>query len=269
MTYSVTVTNFSSTTSEQQLHDFFSFCGKIESIQIKDKTAYVNFEKAASANTAALLNGGSLDGAHITVVSEVDHPESDDEHHDENPIQQSDKPRAGIAAEYLAKGYTLSDDILQRAIEFDKSKGISKRFLSFLHNLDSTVGAKVGGEGATLSNVVTAKVTPIVSDVQAKVQPVVNDGVNRARTLDEQQGLSRTASGYYASAIASPLGQKVRAFYTTTTKQVIDIHEEARRIADSNKTTTAAQPAAGANVTGGPTTAEPTAAQLGAPVAGA
>jgi len=50
---------------------------------------------ATDAKQAALLNGGSLDGAHITVVSEADHPESDDEHHDEHPIQQSDKPRAG------------------------------------------------------------------------------------------------------------------------------------------------------------------------------
>lgn len=40
---------------------------------------------------------------------------------------------------------------------------------------------------------------------------------------------------YYSKAIRSPLGQKVRAFYTTTSKQVMDIHEEARRIA-SQKT---------------------------------
>ena len=35
--------------------------------------------------------------------------------------------------------------------------------------------------------------------------------------------------------IMSPLGQKVRAFYTDTSKQVRDIHEEARRIADHEK----------------------------------
>jgi len=36
-------------------------------------------------------------------------------------------------------------------------------------------------------------------------------------------------------AITSPLGQKVRSFYTDTSKQVLDIHEEARRIADHEK----------------------------------
>ena len=36
---------------------------------------------------------------------------------------------------------------------------------------------------------------------------------------------------YYTRALASPWGQKVKAFYTTTSKQVFDIHEEAKRIA--------------------------------------
>ena len=40
---------------------------------------------------------------------------------------------------------------------------------------------------------------------------------------------------YYLKAISSPLGQRVRAFYTESSKQVQDIHEEARRIADHEK----------------------------------
>lgn len=40
---------------------------------------------------------------------------------------------------------------------------------------------------------------------------------------------------YYAKAMASPLGLKVKEFYTTTSKQVRDIHEEARRIAAEEK----------------------------------
>lgn len=39
---------------------------------------------------------------------------------------------------------------------------------------------------------------------------------------------------YYSMALSSPFGQKVRAFYTTTTKQVLDIHDEAKRIASSS-----------------------------------
>jgi len=263
MPYTVTVTNFSPTTKESQLHDFFSFCGKIDSIQIKEKTAYVHFEKPASANTAALLNGGSLDGAHITVHSDVEHPETDDEHANVTGtgtgIEQHEKPRAGIAAEYLAKGYLLSDDILGRAIEFDKNKGISKRFLTYLNSLDSTIGNKVGGEGATLSGTVQAKVQPVVSDVHAKVTSAANDGLTRAKTIDEQKGITKTASSYYSSALSSAFGQKVLSFYTSTTKQVVDIHEEALRIKASH------QPATSTNLSGAPTTAEP--APIPAPVA--
>ena len=90
------------------------------------------------------LNGGSLDGATLSVTSDVEH--KDEEGADEStPIDQTDKPRAGskyallafriavnvycfhdpVAAEYIARGYKLSDNILQRAIEID-----SKPYLS-------------------------------------------------------------------------------------------------------------------------------------------
>ena len=50
---------------------------------------------------------------------------------------------------------------------------------------------------------------------------------------------------YYTKALGTPVGQKVRLFYTSTSKQVLDIHEEARRIAAEQKSsaTPAAAPA--------------------------
>ena len=82
------------------------------------------------------LNGGPLNGATLSVTTETDLPQHEDDHDDERPIDQSDKPRAGsksiyahisttpltnlvVMAEYLAKGYMLQDHILQRAIEMD------------------------------------------------------------------------------------------------------------------------------------------------------
>ena len=58
---------------------------------------------------------------------------------------------------------------------------------------------------------------------------------------------------YYLKAIASPLGQQVRDFYTSTSKQVIDIHAEARRIAAQEKVK-AGGPASATNA---PTVPEP------------
>jgi RNA recognition motif-containing protein len=226
MSYTVNVSGISSTT-EQQLHDFFSFCGRISKIDLDEsgpqKSAIIHFEKPSAAKTALMLNGSLLDGSALTVHSDTVHPdeeESEATHVPGTPLDQSDKPRAGIAAEYLAKGYKLSDGILQRAIHLDAEKGISKRFLNYFQSLDLSIGAKALGPDQTISGKVT-------STIQTATQ--------RARTVDEQKGYSKVAGGYYTRALSSPLGQRVRAFYTTTSKQILDIHEEARRITDEHK----------------------------------
>jgi len=120
-------------------------------------------------------------------------------------------------------GYILSDHILQRAIEMDNKQGISKRFLSYFQNLDKSVGERALGRDQTISG---------------KVQNTVGKAVQRAKTADEEKGYLKTVHDekqYYLKAISSPLGQRVRAFYTESSKQVQDIHEEARRIADHDK----------------------------------
>ncbi|KAF8967097.1 hypothetical protein BDZ97DRAFT_1917048 [Flammula alnicola] len=215
-----TVSGIAPTTTQAQLHDFFTFCGKIASIDYQEKasTATIAFEKPNAAKTALMLNGGALDGSTLTVTSDVIH--QDEDHPTPGSYEQSDKPRAGIAAEYLAKGYKLSDQILQRAIEIDSKQGISKRFLAYFHTLDKSVGERALGPDQTIS---------------AKVQTTVDHAAQQARALDEQKGYSKIAHDYYLKAIASPFGQKVKAFYTETSKQVKDIHEEARRIADQEK----------------------------------
>jgi len=237
-TYSVNVSNISPNTTEANLRDFFTFCGKITSIEhnAAAQTATINFEKPSAAKTALMLNGGTLDGSHLNVTSESVHADAPDTH-DEHPagaeggapFDQSDKPRAGIAAEYLARGYTLSDSVLQRAIDIDSKQGISSRFLSYLQSLDSGLGSRVVGPEKTISG----KAMETLTGAQAK-----------AKEVDEQKGISKTATDYYAKALAHPLGQKVFSFYTTTTKQVRDIHEEARRIADHQKAASATTSAA-------------------------
>jgi len=223
-TFSVQVSNIAATTTKATLHDFFTFCGKISEIDFHEaadstKTAVVHFEKPTAAKTALMLNGGTLDGSNISVTSETEHTDapSTEAHHD-HPIDQTDKPRAGIAAEYLAKGYILSDGILQRAIEIDQKQGISTRFLSYFNQLDKGVGSRAIGPDKTLSGHVT----------------------DTLKSVDEQRGISKSATDYYSKAIGTPLGQTVQAFYTTTSKQVLDIHAEAMRIKEQQTTAAAA-----------------------------
>jgi hypothetical protein len=137
-----------------------------------------------------MLNGGTLDGSTLSVTSPTEHHDQESaESHHERPIDQTDKPRAGIAAEYLAKGYTLSDSILQRAIELDNQRGISKRFMNYITGLDSTLGAKALGPEKTISGMVAEKVT------QAHQQ---------AKSIDEQKGISTKAGDVRACSHFPP-----------------------------------------------------------------
>jgi len=254
-THAVHVSNLAETTTQKNLSDFFTFCGKIASIDFDatTKTATIHFENPSAAKTALMLNGGSLDGSAISVTSEVEHEDAhSDDHHDETrPIQQTDKPRAAIAAEYLAKGYTLSDNILQKAIDMDKKQGISQRFLNYFRSLDSTLGQKLFG-GKPAEPAVTEKGKEPVAEtseagaatnlgrhptVSGKAQETVAGIRDKAMAMNEQGGYSKQATNYYTKAIQSPVGQKVYAFYSTTSKQVLDIHEEAKRISADAKST--------------------------------
>jgi hypothetical protein len=80
-----------------------------------------------------------------------------------------------VAAEYLAKGYVLSDQVLQRAIDLDAKHGISSTFLSYWNSFDHTAGSKISKDGAPLSSV---------------VQGHVATATDKARAIDEQQGIS-------------------------------------------------------------------------------
>ncbi|KAF5361016.1 hypothetical protein D9756_004837 [Leucocoprinus leucothites] len=225
-TYPVQVSGIAPSTTKSQLHHFFSFCGPIAAIDHDEKSAVaiVRFEKASAAKTALMLNGGTLDSATLSVTSDAvkedDHLQQAAADAPTGGIDQSDKPRAAIAAEYIAKGYSLSDKILERAIEMDRKQGISAKFLQYFHQLDEGLGKRAFGPDAKVTTAVQSK---------------VDEQIKQAKAIDEAKGFSRVAHGYYERAIASPLGQRVLQFYTDTSKQVHDIHEEARRIAQADK----------------------------------
>lgn len=122
----------------------------------------------------------------------------------ENQIAQEDKPRSRIVAEYLAHGYALSDTAIQKAIALDQKHGFSSRFTAALSSFDKKYNAS-----------------------------------DRARGFDESYKLSdRAATGwrglnhYFEKAMDTPSGRRLRDFYAQTDKQVRDIHNEARRLAD-------------------------------------
>lgn len=230
--YTIHVAGLAPETTEEKLHDFFSFCGKLVSVKKSGSTADITFEKLSAMRTSLMLNGGTLDGAHLEVTSASD---SEPKTPSLLPtgatgstpigagvgeVSQEDKPRAAIVAEYLAHGYVLGDQVIQRAIDFDHKQGISTRFLNFFNSLDHTIGSKVVGEDKTVSGAVNEQAATVIA---------------KTREVDQNRGVSAKFNDYYSKAMGTSVGQKVHQFYTTTQKQVLDVHEEARRIAAEKK----------------------------------
>lgn len=218
----VHVKNIAPETSEKEVRDFFSFCGKITSLSVtpsseaKDspQSATVTFEKETAAKTALLLDNTQLGSSQVQVSSAAGLSDiasaaggtatGDETAKDMNDIAQEDKPRSRIVAEYLAQGYVLTDTALQRAIQLDNKHGVSNRFTSALTNFDRQYKA-----------------------------------TDRAKGIDASYGISEKGKGawvglnsYFEKAINTPTGQKLAAFYTSTDKQVRDIHAEAKRLAE-------------------------------------
>ena len=204
--------------------DFFSFCGKISNLSITpvsgsadaEKSATVNFEKETAAKTALLLDNTQLGKSqvHVSTAANIDQvataagsaPTSaaqDDEHH----ISQDDKPRSRIVAEYLAHGYTISDNAIQQALALDSKHGVSSKFTSALQNFDQKY-----------------KVTDKSKAVDDKY-----------KVTDKAWGAWGGLNSYFEKALNTPTGQKVRDFYVQGEKQVLDVHTEARRLADLKK----------------------------------
>ena len=165
----------------------------------------------SAAKTALLLDNTQLGSSQVHVSSAAGLDElagsgSDTDHGkgDDGNISQEDKPRSRIVAEYLAQGYTISDNAIQRAIALDKKHGVSARFTHALTQYDEKFHV-----------------------------------TDRAKGIDASYGISEKAAAgwqgitsYFEKALGTPTGQKLAAFYTSGDKQVRDIHTEARRLAD-------------------------------------
>lgn len=217
MASTVHVKDISHETSEKEVRDFFSFCGKISSLSVTptsddanaSKSATVTFEKETAAKTALLLDSTQLGPAQVHVSSaasldDMGAKASDEPSSSKDELEQEDKPRSRILAEYLAQGYTVSDKAIERAIALDNQQGISTKFTNAIKNFDARFQASEKAAG-----------------VDAKL------GVS-----DYAHAGWMSLHSYFDAAMGTPTGQKLRAFYEQANKQVLDVHNEARHLAN-------------------------------------
>ncbi|KAI0425518.1 hypothetical protein F5Y09DRAFT_321577 [Xylaria sp. FL1042] len=213
----VYVKKISAQTKEQQIKEFFSFCGKISDIKVSQaedgtQDATVTFEKETAAKTAQLLNNTELDGSQISVTAadgQADDgaPHAGSADRDTDHITQEEKPRSRILAEYLAHGYVIGDAAIERAIELDQKHGVSTRFMNTLTQLDQKFHA-----------------------------------TDRAKAADQSYGITNRANSlfggltsYFEKASNTPTGKRLVKFYTDSQRQAQDIHVEAQRLKELKK----------------------------------
>lgn len=173
-----------------------------------------------------------------------------------SPIQFYNAPLKSIVCPPI-RSFCRSPPSYRFSLSKIAKNGISKRFLNYFQTLDLKLGTHVVGPDKTISG---------------KVQEALTDAQARAKELDEQKGISKTAESVCilyslifmlfserrflttlilvlsTSSSAPSWQESVRRFepfvysslndsfrfdfYTNTAKQVVDIHEEARRIAN-------------------------------------
>lgn len=242
MTYTVTATGLSANVTESQVVDFFSFCGKVNSVSIESsedgtsKTAKVAFDKAAAVKTAVLLGGSELGGSQVHITADEKALKAADEITPDNTgeqtpaggdsnnnlnedISQEYKPRSTILAEYLSHGYVLGDKVIARGLALDEKHGIYNRFTTFLSNLDQKYHVRDRAEA-------TDKAYGIRDNLQKQ-----SDRLNR----------------YFDSALNTQTGSTLHSYYTQLVKDVNAVHQEARRIADLKKEPTGSENATSAS----------------------
>lgn len=213
----VHVKNISAETKEQQIKEFFSFCGKITELQVTQdangtQNASVTFEKETAAKTAQLLDNTQLGASQISVTpadgsGDEATPPTTNADRDTDEITQEEKPRSRILAEYLAHGYVIGDAAIQRGIELDHKHGVTTRFMNTLTTLDQKFHA-----------------------------------TDRAKAADQSYGISTKAgslfgglASYFEKASNTPTGKKLVKFYTDGQRQAQDIHAEAQRLKELKK----------------------------------
>jgi hypothetical protein len=102
----------------------------------------------------------------------------------------------------------LTDQALQKAVDYDHNHGLSKHFYKLLNTALGTA------QGVDQKLGVTQRAVAV--DEKYAIQE---------RAKSTATGLMR----YFENALDTPTGKRVRTFYDDRKKDVFDIHTEARR----------------------------------------
>lgn len=150
---SVKVSNLSLRATEQDIKEFFSFSGEVESIEIhsnNERFAYVTFKDPQGAETAVLLSGATIADQFVIIelASNYTPPEAPSAPHGATESSggtegQSDsvvQKAEDVVSSMLAKGFILGKDALGKAKSFDEKHGFTSTATAKVASLDQKIG---------------------------------------------------------------------------------------------------------------------------------
>jgi len=182
----VFVSNISPNATEKTVSDFFSFCGRIIRLNLRNvegfQEAVVVFETDSAAKTALLLTNALIVDRPITVVpyspapGELERqPSQNDQPITERPyvVPDGERTKTSVVASLLAAGYVLGSDTIGKARELDEKHMI-------------TLQLKVGAEQ------IKAKANEIDRQLHiSETATAIKTGVvEKAREVDEKLHIS-------------------------------------------------------------------------------
>lgn len=200
-TKTVLVTNVSPNATEKTVSDFFSFCGKITKLYLKQdegrptKTAVVQFETESAAKTALLLSNALIVDLPISVVpysqaaaeaaptvTSTAPAAADNITTRDFGVPDDQRTKTSVVVSLLAAGYVVGEDTVAKAREFDEKHSI-------------LLQAKIGYETVKAKALEVDQKLHISEKVAAAAQ-VVED---KAKQVDEKYQVS--AKAHQAAAV--------------------------------------------------------------------
>jgi len=190
-TNTVRVTNVSAKATAHDIHDFFSFSGEIENIELHrdgdTQVALVTFKEAQALDTALLLSGATVVDRAVNITALEDElspsintmPREQAFGNNEGSASRNPNQAVDVIATMLARGFVLGKDAISKAKEFDEKHDLSSSAKSSVVNFDKSTGIS---EKLTAG---TAVVNQQMKAVDEKYQ--VSEKTRAALAVAEQQ----------------------------------------------------------------------------------
>ncbi|KAL3535976.1 hypothetical protein ACH5RR_004437 [Cinchona calisaya] len=219
-TRTVQVKQLSDLASEREIHEFFSFSGEIEHIEIRrdsplSRTAFVTFKDPKALEIAVLLSGATIVDQIVTITPAENYVPQDDIREIrivENAVDMSQEntspfaeevknnsPRSGrvyvnraqdVVSNVIAKGSAIGQDAINKAKAFDEK-----------HNLRANASARVASfdKRVGLSEKFTVGISVVNEKVKSVDQRLQVSDKTMAAIMAAERKLNNTGSAVKSS----------------------------------------------------------------------